>query len=38
VVAIVQPSDNVVSLAAKLVGSNQLETNNDAQFVVRTSW
>jgi len=38
VVAIVQPSNDVVSLAAKLVGSNQLETNNDAQFVVRTSW
>lgn len=38
VMAIVQPSDAAVSLAVKLVGSNQLETNNDAQFVVRTSW
>lgn len=38
VIAIVQPSQYRVGIAAKLVGTNQSELNQDAQFVVRTSW
>lgn len=38
VVCIVAASQNAVSVACKLAGSIQLETNSEAQYTVRTTW
>ncbi|MCK4785546.1 MAG: hypothetical protein KAV87_17465 [Desulfobacteraceae bacterium] len=37
-VAIVGASEEAVTISAKLAGTIQSETNDDAQFVARTSW
>jgi hypothetical protein len=37
-IAIVDATQSAVSIAAKLAGTTQSETNQDAQFTVRTSW
>lgn len=38
ILAIVEASQTACTIAAKLTGTTQIETNSDAQFVVRTTW